>query len=100
MKKCSNTTVLTEGSVSRRTLRWCGRDRGYLETICFLRCNFESRSSDNEPFGYCIHPYPAQAEGIRKAADTYRRTLLTSTSKNYWGCLPSFLEKGSWRGCV
>ena len=24
-----------------------------------------------------IHPYPIQAQAIKKAADTYRRTLLT-----------------------
>lgn len=30
-----------------------------------------------------IHPYPTQAEAIRKAADTYRRTLLTPTSKRF-----------------
>lgn len=28
-----------------------------------------------------IHPYPTQAEGIKKAADTYRRTLLTSKTR-------------------
>ncbi|MDZ8109521.1 MAG: mercuric reductase [Nostoc sp. DedQUE12a] len=28
-----------------------------------------------------IHPYPTQAEAIKKAADAYRRTLLTSTTK-------------------
>jgi pyruvate/2-oxoglutarate dehydrogenase complex dihydrolipoamide dehydrogenase (E3) component len=28
-----------------------------------------------------IHPYPTQAEAIRKAADTYRRTLLTPRTK-------------------
>lgn len=28
-----------------------------------------------------IHPYPTQAEGIKKAADAYRRTLLTPRSK-------------------
>ncbi|WP_338430299.1 mercuric reductase [Synechococcus elongatus] len=28
-----------------------------------------------------IHPYPTQAESIKKAADTYRRTLLTPTTK-------------------
>ena len=28
-----------------------------------------------------IHSYPTQAEGIKKAADAYRRTLLTPTSK-------------------
>jgi pyruvate/2-oxoglutarate dehydrogenase complex dihydrolipoamide dehydrogenase (E3) component len=34
-----------------------------------------------------IHPYPTQAEGIKKAADTYRRTLLTPTSKKILGLL-------------
>jgi pyruvate/2-oxoglutarate dehydrogenase complex dihydrolipoamide dehydrogenase (E3) component len=34
-----------------------------------------------------IHPYPTQAEGIRKAADAYRRTLLTPTSKKILGFL-------------
>lgn len=28
-----------------------------------------------------IHPYPTQAEAIKKAADTYRRTLLTSRTQ-------------------
>jgi pyruvate/2-oxoglutarate dehydrogenase complex dihydrolipoamide dehydrogenase (E3) component len=28
-----------------------------------------------------IHPYPTQAEAIKKAADAYRRTLLTPNSK-------------------
>lgn len=28
-----------------------------------------------------IHPYPTQVEGIKKAADTYRRTLLTPRSQ-------------------
>jgi pyruvate/2-oxoglutarate dehydrogenase complex dihydrolipoamide dehydrogenase (E3) component len=28
-----------------------------------------------------IHPYPTQAEGIKKAADAYRRTLLTPRTK-------------------
>ncbi|NJM77234.1 MAG: mercuric reductase [Acaryochloridaceae cyanobacterium RU_4_10] len=28
-----------------------------------------------------IHPYPTQAEGIKKAADAYRRTLLTPQTK-------------------
>lgn len=28
-----------------------------------------------------IHPYPTQAEAIKKAADTYRRTLLTSRAR-------------------
>lgn len=30
-----------------------------------------------------IHPYPTQAEGIKKAADAYRRTLLTPSSKKF-----------------
>jgi pyruvate/2-oxoglutarate dehydrogenase complex dihydrolipoamide dehydrogenase (E3) component len=34
-----------------------------------------------------IHPYPTQAEGIRKAADTYRRTLLTPKTKRLLGLL-------------
>jgi len=34
-----------------------------------------------------IHPYPTQAEGIKKAADAYRRTLLTPTSKKLLGFL-------------
>lgn len=34
-----------------------------------------------------IHPYPTQAEGIKKAADAYRRTLLTPTSKKILGFL-------------
>ena len=34
-----------------------------------------------------IHPYPTQAEGIKKAADAYRRTLLTPTSKTILGLL-------------
>jgi pyruvate/2-oxoglutarate dehydrogenase complex dihydrolipoamide dehydrogenase (E3) component len=29
-----------------------------------------------------IHPYPTQAEGIKKAADAYRRTLLTPRTQN------------------
>ncbi len=29
-----------------------------------------------------IHPYPTQAEAIRKAADVYRKTLLTSRTKS------------------
>jgi hypothetical protein len=28
-----------------------------------------------------IHPYPTQAEAIKKAADGYRRTLLTPRSR-------------------
>ena len=34
-----------------------------------------------------IHPYPTQAECIKKAADAYRRTLLTPTSKKFLGIL-------------
>jgi len=34
-----------------------------------------------------IHPYPTQAEGIKKAADAYRRTLLTPTSQKFLGLL-------------
>ena len=36
-----------------------------------------------------IHPYPTQAEGIKKAADAYRRTLLTPKTKR----LLKFLTK-------
>jgi pyruvate/2-oxoglutarate dehydrogenase complex dihydrolipoamide dehydrogenase (E3) component len=34
-----------------------------------------------------IHPYPTQAEGIKKAADAYRRTLLTPKTKRFLGIL-------------
>jgi pyruvate/2-oxoglutarate dehydrogenase complex dihydrolipoamide dehydrogenase (E3) component len=34
-----------------------------------------------------IHPYPTQAEGIKKAADAYRRTLLTLNTKRLLGFL-------------
>ncbi|WP_341529249.1 mercuric reductase [Nostoc sp. UHCC 0302] len=34
-----------------------------------------------------IHPYPTQAEAIKKAADSYRRTLLTSNTKRLLGFL-------------
>lgn len=34
-----------------------------------------------------IHPYPTQAEGIKKAADAYRRTLLTPRSQAILGIL-------------
>ncbi len=37
-----------------------------------------------------IHPYPTQAEGIKKAADAYRRTLLTPTTKRFLGLLTKF----------
>ncbi len=36
-----------------------------------------------------IHPYPTQAEATKKAADAYRRTLLTPRTK----ALLSFLAK-------
>lgn len=34
-----------------------------------------------------IHPYPTQAECIKKAADMYRRTLLTDNTKRLLGLL-------------
>jgi hypothetical protein len=34
-----------------------------------------------------IHPYPTQAEAIKKAADAYRRTLLTPRSQKLLGWL-------------
>jgi len=34
-----------------------------------------------------IHPYPTQAEGIKKAADAYRRTLLKPSTKRLLGIL-------------
>ncbi|MCG9892182.1 MAG: mercuric reductase [Thermosynechococcaceae cyanobacterium MS004] len=37
-----------------------------------------------------IHPYPTQAEGIKKAADTYRRTLLTPRTKKILAILAKF----------
>ncbi|NJM68258.1 MAG: FAD-containing oxidoreductase, partial [Acaryochloris sp. RU_4_1] len=37
-----------------------------------------------------IHPYPTQAEGIKKAADTYRRTLLTLRTKKLLAVLTKF----------
>ncbi|MEH1825226.1 MAG: mercuric reductase [Nostoc sp.] len=37
-----------------------------------------------------IHPYPTQAEAIKKAADAYRRTLLTSNTKKLLGFLTKF----------
>ncbi len=37
-----------------------------------------------------IHPYPTQAEGIKKAADAYRRTLLTPTSQRLLRLLTKF----------
>jgi len=37
-----------------------------------------------------IHPYPTQAEAIKKAADTYRRTLLTPRTKSFLKLLTKF----------
>jgi pyruvate/2-oxoglutarate dehydrogenase complex dihydrolipoamide dehydrogenase (E3) component len=37
-----------------------------------------------------IHPYPTQADGIKKAADAYRRTLLTPNTKKILGWLTKF----------
>jgi pyruvate/2-oxoglutarate dehydrogenase complex dihydrolipoamide dehydrogenase (E3) component len=37
-----------------------------------------------------IHPYPTQAEGIKKAADAYRRTLLTPRTKTLLKWLTKF----------
>jgi hypothetical protein len=37
-----------------------------------------------------IHPYPTQAEAIKKAADAYRRTLLTPNTKRFLGLLTKF----------
>ncbi|MEL6221908.1 MAG: FAD-dependent oxidoreductase, partial [Cyanobacteria bacterium J06627_8] len=37
-----------------------------------------------------IHPYPTQAEAIKKAADGYRRTLLTDRTKFFLGILTKF----------
>ncbi|MBF2027151.1 MAG: mercuric reductase [Oscillatoriales cyanobacterium C42_A2020_001] len=37
-----------------------------------------------------IHPYPTQAEAIKKAADAYRRTLLTPRTKTLLGWLTKF----------
>jgi pyruvate/2-oxoglutarate dehydrogenase complex dihydrolipoamide dehydrogenase (E3) component len=37
-----------------------------------------------------IHPYPTQAEAIKKAADAYRRTLLTPGTKALLGFLTKF----------
>jgi hypothetical protein len=34
-----------------------------------------------------IHPYPTQAECIKKAADAYRRTLLTPRTQKLLGLL-------------
>ncbi|UAJ72390.1 mercuric reductase [Synechocystis sp. PCC 7339] len=40
-----------------------------------------------------IHPYPTQAEAIKKAADVYRRTLLTNNTKNLLKLLTKFPSK-------
>ena len=37
-----------------------------------------------------IHPYPTQADCIKKAADAYRRTLLTPRTKQILGLLTRF----------
>ena len=37
-----------------------------------------------------VHPYPTQAEAIKKAADAYRRTLLTPTSRKLLKVLTKF----------
>lgn len=37
-----------------------------------------------------IHPYPTQAEGIKKAADSYRRTLLTENNRRLLRFLTKF----------
>ena len=37
-----------------------------------------------------IHPYPTQAEAIKKAADAYRRTLLTPKAKTFLKFLAKF----------
>ena len=37
-----------------------------------------------------IHPYPTQGEAIKKAADAYRRTLLTPKTKKLLGFLNKF----------
>ncbi len=37
-----------------------------------------------------IHPYPTQADAIKKAADAYRRTLLTDRTKLLLGILTKF----------
>jgi pyruvate/2-oxoglutarate dehydrogenase complex dihydrolipoamide dehydrogenase (E3) component len=37
-----------------------------------------------------IHPYPTQAEAIKKAADAYRRTLLTPRTKRLLKFLTKF----------
>ena len=42
-----------------------------------------------------IHPYPTQAEGIKKAADAYSRTRLTPTIKSIFNRILRFQRGGS-----
>lgn len=42
-----------------------------------------------------IHPYPTQAEGIKRAADNYRRTLLSTRAKTLLGILNRIASLGS-----
>ena len=37
-----------------------------------------------------IHPYPTQGDGIKKAADAYRRKLLTPRNQQLLGLLAKF----------
>jgi hypothetical protein len=41
-----------------------------------------------------IHPYPTQAEGIKKAADAYSRTRLTPTIKGIFDRILRFQRGG------
>ncbi|MEO0936445.1 MAG: FAD-containing oxidoreductase, partial [Cyanobacteria bacterium J06641_2] len=41
-------------------------------------------------FSGVIHPYPTQAEGIKKAADAYKRTKLTDGTRKLLGFLNKF----------
>jgi pyruvate/2-oxoglutarate dehydrogenase complex dihydrolipoamide dehydrogenase (E3) component len=41
-----------------------------------------------------IHPYPTQAEGIRKAADAYNRTRLTATVKRIFNVILKWQRGG------
>ncbi|HEY9698273.1 MAG TPA: mercuric reductase [Trichocoleus sp.] len=42
-----------------------------------------------------IHPYPTQAEGIKRAADTYQRTLLSTRARTLLGLLNRIANIGS-----
>ncbi|MDX2242619.1 MAG: mercuric reductase [Leptolyngbyaceae cyanobacterium bins.302] len=42
------------------------------------------------PLSGVIHPYPTQAEAIKKAADAYRRTLLTPRTQSFLKLLTKF----------